>query len=264
MRRYLIFIKSSFMASAVYRAHFYFTAAGNILYIAIIYFLWKAIFENSGEVMNGMDFNQVIVYLTLATSLYSLFLTWTEWDISSNVINGNIVMDLIKPIDLQIRYLFDKLGVMIVNFIIIVVPSLLVILFVLQAKIPVGINLAFFFISVLLAFFISFQFDYFVGLISFYTESIWGISATKEMTVLFFSGAVIPVNFFPPILKEIAMLLPFQAVYNVPLTMVTAKGLELMDYMGLLAIQGFWVLALFAICQLFYRKAIKVITVNGG
>jgi len=35
-------------------------------------------------------------------------------------------------------------------------------------------------------------------------------------------------------------------------------------YLQFLAIQVFWVLALFAICRLAYMKALKIISINGG
>ena len=70
---------------------------------------------------------------------------------------------------------------------------------------------------------INYCIDFFVGTICIYTESIWGINIMKQVIVLLLSGATIPIAFFPETLKKIVYYLPFQSIYNAPLTILLDK-----------------------------------------
>jgi ABC-2 type transport system permease protein len=256
-------IKGAFMTWIAYRFSFPLTLVGTLLYMALMYHMWGSIYRNS-ELIHGMSFNQAFVYLALASSLFVLFKTWTDWSISRKILDGSIIVDLIKPLDFQLQMLFRSAGTVLFNLTVITLPSALVLFFVFKAEINLGIGLAFFPVGLFFAFLISFTIDYIVGLSSFYTESLWGISMTKEIITSVLSGALIPLQFFPETALQVLHLLPFQAIYHIPLTMITSPNLRVSDYLRLLATQAFWVAALFVLSRLFYRKAIQVLAVGGG
>ena len=173
-------------------------------------------------------------------------------------------MLLIKPLDYQLYMLFERLGFNFSNLVAVTIPSIIVVVLVFQAKLFIGLNIVFFVISLILAYLINFNIDFCIGLTSFYTESIWGISVTKESIVLLLSGALIPLNFFPEALRNIMYLLPFQAIYNIPLTILIGRDMEVSALLKMFGIQIFWILMLFTCSRFLYRKSIKVVTVNGG
>jgi ABC-2 type transport system permease protein len=146
----------------------------------------------------------------------------------------------------------------------ITIPTILLMIFVFQIEVPVGIGLAIFPFSLILAYLLSFCFDYFIGLLGFYTESVWGLSITKEIIITVLSGALIPLPFFPDVIQRILLWLPFQAIYYTPLTMVAQPNLGLGTFLQMLGVQLFWVVALFALTRLFYSQAIKVLRISGG
>ena len=264
MKRYLGLSRGSILENAAFRGHFFFTLIGNVLYITLIYFLWKSIYQNTVSEINGMSFNETFMYLTLATSMYSLLMTWADWDMSRSMINGNIIQQLIKPTNYQMYKLFENLGAVVSNFVLLFVPSFLLIIFVFNGEIVLGFNIILFLLSIIIAYVINFNLDFMTGLLSFYTESIWGINMTKEVIVLLFSGAVVPLPFFPEGLRRVVELLPFQAIYNIPLQILTNKGLGIMDYVSHFAVQILWAVILSVAGHLFFIKASKIITVNGG
>lgn len=263
MTRYLSITRGSFIAFAMYPFSLFFTLIGNIIYITVVYFLWKQIYSGA-ESLHGMTFNDTFVYVTLAGSIIILFRTWTDWQISNQILRGEIIMDLIKPLDYELFMLAGSLGLVLFNALIITIPSFVMILIVFQAHIPFGLNLVFFPVSLVFAYLLSFSIDYMVGLTSFYTESIWGISITKEIIVAALSGAIVPLQFFPDSIRSVLQLLPFQAIYNTPLQIITSSTLTVSDYVRMIGIQVFWVVVLVLISRVFFRQAVKVLTVNGG
>ena len=118
--------------------------------------------------------------------------------------------------------------------------------------------------TLLLAFLISFSIDYFVGIMAFYSESVWGLSITKEIIVTVFSGALIPLQFFPDGIQKILLWLPFQAIYHTPIMMMTKANQGLDVFLPMLLTQLMWAAALFTLTRLFYSQAIKVLRIAGG
>jgi ABC-2 type transport system permease protein len=119
-------------------------------------------------------------------------------------------------------------------------------------------------ISLLLAFLISFSIDYFIGLLGFYSESVWGFSTTKEIIVTVFSGALIPLQFFPEAIQRVLFWLPFQAIYHTPLMMITRPDQGWDVFLPMMFVQVFWAIALFIFARMFYHQAIKVLRIAGG
>ena len=78
------------------------------------------------------------------------------------------------------------------------------------------------------------------------------------------SGGIVPLNFFPETLRHIIDVLPFQAIYHIPITMLTDHTLQPAQFIRMLGIQLIWVLVFAVLGALGYQQAIKVLTVNGG
>ena len=72
-----------------------------------------------------------------------------------------------------------------------------------RGAIRIGLNVVWFIVSVVLALIVNFNIEVFVSTICLYTESTWGINIVKESIVLLFSGATIPLAFFPEPLRQI-------------------------------------------------------------
>jgi ABC-2 type transport system permease protein len=263
MKPYLGTVKGMLIAWFIYRFSFFFTLMGNLLYMTLIYFLWKSIYASSVTI-HGMTFNQTFIYLAVAGSLFILFTTGTDWNISNRIIDGSLIVDLLKPVDFQFLTLARTTGYTIFDLVVITVPSLLVLFLGFRADMKLGIGLLFFPIGLILSFLISFAIDFSVGLTSFYTESLWGISMTKTVITSLLSGALIPLPFFPQAAQNILRLLPFQAIYNIPLSMITSPNLGALDYLRALGVQVLWIAILFTFCRWFYQRAFNVLTVSGG
>jgi ABC-2 type transport system permease protein len=240
-----------------------FTLITNVVYIIVIYYLWKSIYANSLS-LNGMSFEQTFLYLALASSVFVLFKTFTDWAMSEDIVSGAIRSDLIRPADYQGMVFARAAGQMLTQALLITLPTALLLLLVFRVRLPLGINLPFFLLSIALAYVLSFLLDYMVGLTGFYTQSLWGISTTKEILVLTLSGSLIPLPFFPEGMREVLELLPFQAIYNTPVSMIANPALGVPDYLNMIGVQLIWVLVLLAASRLFFAQASKVLTINGG
>ena len=263
MRSYLPVARATYMIGIVYRFGFLFTIFGNLVYLGVAYYLWKSIYRDS-DTIRGLTFNETFIYVALGSALFVLLKTYADWIIHYEIREGAIATYLTKPMDFQLYALSANLGALLMNLTAITLPTALVMVFIFKVKIAFGAGLFLFPISLLLAFLISFSIDYFIGLLGFYSESVWGISITKEVIVTVFSGAMIPLQFFPDAIQNVLYWLPFQAIFHTPIMMITRPAQGLNVFLPMMLVQLAWAILLFFLARLFYNQAIKVLRIAGG
>lgn len=266
-RKLFALTRAGIMESLHYRLGTFVTLFANLIYLVLVYYLWKAIYASSGvDVVNGMTFTDTMIYLILATSLFNFLEMFVVWDMSRSIQSGKIILDLLKPLKFRAYTFWSYSGSHVVSFIMTFIPTFVIVMIITKGAIPVGMNLIYFLIATVFALIVNFNIEMIVATICLYTESTWGINIVKETIVLLLSGASIPLAFFPEKLKAVVEYLPFRAVYDVPLTILLEKnGSDTLQ--GLLPMFGFqllWIIILTAAGTLFWNYSVKKITVNGG
>lgn len=263
--KYFALTKGGIMDSLAFPMSFAVTIIGNLSYLILIYYLWKAIYASSPTpIVNGMSFHDTMIYLVLASALFSFMECFIVWDIGRNYQTGDIAIQLMKPMDYQVFNFFYKSGSYVISFIIVFLPTLITVYIITQGGVSLGMNLIYFVISIIMAVLINFCVDFFVGIICFYTQSVWGVNIMKEVVVALLSGATIPLAFFPSAFRKVVDILPFQAIYNSPLQILIDTSLGTGDYLDMLLQQFFWVVLMILISRGFWIISKKKITVNGG
>ena len=266
-RKVLALTRAGIMESLHYRLGTFVTLFANLIYLVLVYYLWKAIYASSGvDVVNGMTFTDTMIYLILATSLFNFLEMFVVWDMSRSIQSGKTILDLLKPMKFRTYTFWSYSGSHVVSFIMTFIPTFIVVMIVTHGAIHMGLNLLWFIISTLFALIVNFNIEMIVATICLYTESTWGINIVKETIVLLLSGASIPLAFFPDKLRAAVEYMPFRAVYDIPLSILLQKnGSDTLE--GLLPMFGFqllWIVILTCAGSLFWNYSVKKITVNGG
>ncbi|HAW16344.1 MAG TPA: hypothetical protein DCW41_06560 [Clostridiales bacterium] len=259
--------RAGIMESLQFRLGTFVTLLGNLLYLILVYNLWKAIYASSGVTeVNGMTFSDTMIYLILATAMFNLLEMFVVWDMSRSIQSGKIILDLLKPMSYRKYIFWSYSGNHVVMFFLTFIPTFLIVFVITKGAIPLGLNLLYFIISMVLALLVNFNMEMIVATLCLYTESTWGINIVKETIVLLLSGASIPLAFFPDTLARAVRLMPFRAVYDIPLKVLLCKdGSDtLAGLAGFLGIQLFWVILLSIAGNIFWNISVKKITVNGG
>ena len=266
-KKYFALTKGGIMQELHFRLGTFVTIIGNLIYLTLIYYLWKSIYASSAaDSVNGMTFTDTIIYLVLATALFNFLEMFIVWDMSRSIQSGSIILDLLKPLNYRRFLFFSYFGNNVVTFFLTFLPTFIIVYFITHGAIHLGINILFFIVSVVLALLVNFYIEMLVATICLYTESTWGINIVKESIVLLFSGATIPLAFFPEKLRIVVEYLPFRCIYDTPLNIL----LEKQGYtagsgiLTMFLLQLGWCIVLGLAARSFWNYSIKRITVNGG
>lgn len=264
MKKYLTICKVSFIGALVHRFHYFAMFLTNIAYIIMTYFLWSAIYKSNSNVDSIMNFQSIFIYLALSSSIYFIFQSWIEYDLSAAMINGNIAVDLIKPYDLQVYWIFRIIGFSICKTFTIGIPSFIVVMIMLKGNFIIGSGFLFVLPSLIMSFLISVNIDYIAGIIAFYTQSVWGVSIVKETLILLLSGMSVPIAFYPAAIGNVIKFLPFSAIFNTPMSILVSRSMSFGEIGLLLATQVFWVVTIFFIAKAVYKGCVSHTIINGG
>jgi len=154
---------------------------GNLIYLVIVYYLWKAIYASvNTPVVNGMTFQDTIVYLVLATALFYFMEDYMVFLMGRDIQTGKIILNLLKPMNFRRYMFFQNFGGNLMSFFITFLPTSIIVYIVVKGSIHLGVNLIFFIIGVIFGLIINYYINFFVSTICLYTESTWGINIMKD------------------------------------------------------------------------------------
>ncbi|WP_051412015.1 ABC transporter permease [Halonatronum saccharophilum] len=265
---YWTFAKSEIQDRMAYRLSFFSFFFANILQIFIIYYLWKAIFSSSpSSTLQGFTLLEMITYVFMTNITQRLIDSSADRTLGRDVVEGNIAMNLIRPVNYRVRLLFSDVGSIIYNFIISTIPMWIILLIVQYINAgEVILNSSMFTIypiSLFLSFIILFLFNICFGMIAFHTTYIWGLGMAKLAIVGFLSGQVIPLDFFPRWLRRVLLLFPFESMNYTPV-MIYLNKFNKEEIIRSISTQVVWVLILLVLSNYLWNKAIKRLTILGG
>ncbi|MFO7173183.1 MAG: hypothetical protein DIU70_009505 [Bacillota bacterium] len=101
-----------------------------------------------------------------------------------------------------------------------------------------------------------------IGLLAFWTEDVMGIFFFLDRVKWILGGMLLPLDLFPPALRQLAEVLPFrEMIYGPALLFVRFSWPAAAE---LLLRQGLWLLALSLVCVALYRLGVRRVDINGG
>jgi ABC-2 type transport system permease protein len=247
-----------------YRFEFFSAIFGTLLTTVLLYFLWKAIYESA--VSMALSYQSLITYVVLgqAFSFARPGQRRVIIRISTNIRSGDVGLDLIRPTDYQLLHFSDTLAAYITETLLVSLPSYALALLVFRIDAPASWEAAAGFVASLAgAFLLVFSLDFFIGLMTFWTVSVWGLTYAKMAVVDVLAGTIVPLSLFPAWLERVAMALPFRGIAYVPLSIYTGaiRGPDI--WMNIM-VQLAWGVALVLLTRLIWLRARRRLVVQGG
>jgi ABC-2 type transport system permease protein len=248
-----------------YAAYPWATAAGvftNTVFGFIQAYILLAVFRHRHDV-GGYDARDAVTYVWLAQALLMTVYIFGWQELALRIRDGSIATDLARPLDPQRYWLAFDLGRAPYHLLFRGVLPFVVGALVFRLDYPTPLRLAAFVVSVALAVVVSFGFRFLYNSAAFWLVDVRGVVTVAITTVIFFSGMVLPIAFFPSWLRTVAHSLPFASILQTPIDVWLGKysGASLL---GVLALQVVWAVVLLALGRVALRAGSRMLVVQGG
>lgn len=265
MKIFWSFARQAFHNSAVYRFEFWLRVVNNFVWMFSEYWLWTVLYTARPGAFN-IGIQQMITYAVMASVMGMVMRPGggVAYLIASKVKSGEIVMDLLNPLDFHLHTLARNVGETLFYATTLGIPSFLIGHFLLGMRLPSSPDRALLFcLSLALGYGVIFSLNYLLGMLSIFTVDIRNISWAYNAVVRFFSGSDIPLWLFPLFLLTIADVLPFKCIYFIPLSIYIDR-LSLNEALHALSFQVMWLASLALAGRLMWWRARSYLTVQGG
>lgn len=233
-----------------------------ILKIFLFRVVWTAIYAER-SVVDGIALSEVITMTTVAHLQMFVLNSNIPNFIHERVRDGKIAIELARPVPFVGYMIADQIGstIAVLPFIALALPLALVAGGIQPPASAIALLL--YLLSLVLAFMINNLIGTLLGMMSFWTMEIWGIRSILHFVSMFFSGAMVPLWFFPPMLRTLANWLPFQSQAFLPISIYLGR-MQGQAVLEAFAIQVFWIVLLLLIVTPIWRHAMRRVVVQGG
>lgn len=263
MRKYLYIFKTEVMTNLQYAFDILIGFVSYCIMIFIFLNLWRYIYSDPKELINGYNMNQMIWYVIITEILWmSLGGRKLCKKICEDVRSGNIAYNINKPYNYVEYSLSNHLGLVTVRFILVgILGMVLGLVFLHSTPIQSIFQVIAVIVSCFLATVINILLITSLGLISFFIEDAnpfyWIYS--KMILVI---GTLFPIEFFPQVLQPIIKYSPIYVVSYGPAKLFVDFNLD--GFIGIIIAQIIYLIIGFSVCHLIYNKGVRKLNVNGG
>lgn len=254
--------KMQFKQYSIYKSNFWLFTFNRLVEIMVYIFVWKAIYNQTGDA-GGFTVTQMVTYYILVAALRPFTLWGINEDIAYSIRNGNINKELLNPIS-YFQYCFGiDLGEL--SFAIIIGTATFVIcniFWTVTLPINIGSFLLFLFV-IILGIPVTFFLQMIVGTVGFYSNSIWGMQILRKSIISIFSGIIAPITLFPSWFQKLANILPFKDLVYAPINIWLGQ-ISLNEIVFVIIKLIIWGILLYLVARTFFNHAVKKVTINGG
>lgn len=263
MRVYLAAMRLSYQRYRTYGAANVAGLVTNCFFGLLRSFVFIALYQ-ARPVAEGYTLHDALTYVWLTQALIMPIYLWGWFEIALTIRSGDVIADLLKPVDYFGYWLSRDLGRAVYHVLYRWLPTLAIGLLLFGVRLPRHPTTWLLFTgSLLLAIVISFCLRFAINVSAFWTLDARGVSGMTLLFVNFLSGFVVPLEFFPPALRAIVEQLPFAGLISMPVNVFLerARGVDLLV---LLVRQALWALAFVLAARVLLRVALRKLVVQGG
>jgi ABC-2 type transport system permease protein len=245
-----------------FRLWFWMSLILDSIQMMILVYFWRAVYSQTAT-LGGLGLEQTLTYILLAQVFGALTDQELIWEFGTQLREGLIVHNLLRPVGFQASYYVQALANLAMRLLLNIPMALL-------ATLAFGLRWptdpaawAAFAVSALLGYTALFFFHWILGSLTFYTTEVWGLGVLVFGMTRFFSGALVPLAIMPEWLRTVVLAIPFAQSLAIPLNFlsgITPVSQAPAVWLSQLA----WVIGLGITARLFFRVAIRKITVQGG
>ena len=261
IRKYWAIFQTTLVNSLAYPGELIGRSLMILPFMWIFYQLWNVTFAVSGsDTINGLTLHDTMWYLMMAETI-ELGRPRVARTIAENVKDGSIAYLLNRPYDFMLYQFSVSMGETVFRSLMTAIFGGTMVWWL--AGPPPGLHsLPLALIAVLGAWTLNFMVNGIIGLAAFVSEEVAPYEWIYQKFAFIFGGLLIPLDFYPQWLQNIAFVLPFPAMLYGPSRLFVSPDVNL--FVSVLGQQAIWIMVLGILLTVAYRRGLAYLTVNGG
>ncbi|WP_151737472.1 ABC transporter permease [Paenibacillus tengchongensis] len=255
----------TFKEWSAYRSHSMVSIFVGPVYFLVQYYIWTSVYSGEPSI-NGMSLPQMLTYFCATLLVNYLTMDFADWNLQMLIRTGKFITFSLRPVNHMFFALSQKVGHRVLGLLFECIPCFLIFYLVFDINV-LPANAFYAVLSIAMAFLMNFFINYSIGMTAFWMVQSSSIRNIFNLCAQVFSGAAIPLVFFPRPLQVASFFLPFQYTAFVP-AMVYTGSYTLADITltipQVLLLQLLAVIVAGAVCRLLYAVSLKHFTGVGA
>ena len=267
MKRYVdiffTFARISILSQIQYRVANYFYMIGMIAEPVIYLVVWSTIAEQQGGTVGGYTPGTFAAYYIVWTLVRNMNIVFTPYGWENRIREGNLSMELMRPVNPIIGDISFFSGWKIV-VIILWLPIAFFLAWVFKPTFDfTRMEALVFFIAIWGAYLIRTMLLSLLGMITFWTTRVSAIFELYFGLELILSGRLVPMTLMPAWVQNLSNYLPFKWTFFFPIEALVGS-MSTQDLWIGVGMQVFWIVASALLLSLIWRSAIRQFSAVGG
>lgn len=264
LQKYIRVMYTGIQNEMEYRANFLMSLFFSLIPFAVNILIWFAVSDFS-ESKFGLSLNGIVSYYFVILIVHNLTKSNIVWSIANDIKNGDINKYLIKTIDyLAYQFFLDmpKRAV----FFILGVPPWIILGFCLKGYLEINVSfktIAYFTLALILGYTINFLINFLISISSFYFSEVTGLFTSYNIVSDIISGKIFPLSILPKRLFQFFTFAPFQFISYFPAIILLNKLTD-KEVINNFILELLWIVILFVICRIVWRKGLRNYSAYGG
>jgi len=247
----------------MFRSNFLLSIAGSLLFVYVQVAIWQTLLTHRPDV-SPVGIYAMITHIIIAYAIRTASRTSFGDKFATKVNKGSIALDLIRPVNPKNMMIAEQLSDNIRSILFTAIPMALFSWLVWGLEGTTNpTQLGMFAVSAMLAVSMAFYIEYIFGMLVFWTrDSVYTRQLLGGMQAVF-SGAAVPLWFYPDWLRTFGYFLPFRFMAFEPIQIFLAT-VSVEESARILLWQVGWLLVLWLVERLIWGKIKNNIFVQGG
>lgn len=218
--------------------------------------VWSAVANAQGGVVDGYTPSTFAAYFIAAMLVNYLTHTWVFWEFEWRIREGRLSSLLLKPVhpvhgDIAYNLCYKLLMLTVI----LPVTILLFVLFHPTFHLT-WLHCLVLIVVLIEAYILRFMIEWTLALLAFWTTRVNVLNQLYMAVMLFLSGQLVPLTFFPPSVQTIAGVLPFRWMVSFPVELCLGD-LSWSDIWSGLGIESIWVVLSVTLLFVVWRTGVR-------